>query len=211
MVSSYFQTRYDFHSERKRVWKAICEYLGNDIPPESSVLELGSGYCDFINNITAHKKIAVDADISSSKFCEKDVSFLNLKVTDIEFEENTFDLVFASNLFEHLTESELDSLIQKINIILKPKGRLIIIQPNYYYAFKVYWDDYTHRKAFSHVSLSDFLVSNGFKINKVEKKFLPYSFKSRFPKSYLLTKLYLYSFWHPFAKQMLVIAEKQNL
>ena len=131
-----------------------------------------------------------------------------MKVTDIEFEENTFDIVFSSNLFEHLREEELDSLIQKISKILKIKGKLIIIQPNYYYAYKEYWDDFTHRKAFSHVSLSDFLVSKGFKINRLEKKFLPYSFKSIFPKSYFLTKLYLLSFWHPFAKQMLIIAEK---
>lgn len=208
MVSNYFQTRYEFNVGRERVWKAICEYLSKYIPPESSVLDLGSGYCDFINNIRALNKVAIDMDLDSKKFCKKDVSFFNLKVTDIEFEENTFDIVFSSNLFEHLREEELDSLIQKISKILKIKGKLIIIQPNYYYAYKEYWDDFTHRKAFSHVSLSDFLVSKGFKINRLEKKFLPYSFKSIFPKSYFLTKLYLLSFWHPFAKQMLIIAEK---
>jgi hypothetical protein len=69
-----------------------------------------------------------------------------------------------------------------------------------------YWDDYTHKKAFSHVSLVDFLVANGFKIVRVEKRFIPFSLKSRLPKSYLLTKLYLMLPFRIFAKQMLVVA-----
>jgi cyclopropane fatty-acyl-phospholipid synthase-like methyltransferase len=210
MTSGYFQTRYEFNSDRKRVWKAICEYLSRYIPPDSSVLELGSGYCDFINNIVAKNRVAVDMDKNSGSYCDKSVSFLNIKATDIEFAEKTFNIVFASNLFEHLDEEELDTLIGKITKILKNNGKLIIIQPNYYYAYREYWDDYTHKKAFSHVSLSDYLASNGFNIRKIEKRFLPYSFKSRIPKSYILTKIYLLSFWHPLAKQMLIIAEKQD-
>ena len=63
MVSNYFQTRYEFNVGRERVWKAICEYLSKYIPPESSVLDLGSGYCDFINNIRALNKVAIDMDL----------------------------------------------------------------------------------------------------------------------------------------------------
>jgi hypothetical protein len=58
------------------------------------------------------------------------------------------------------------------------------------------------------VSLSDFLLSRGYKILALEKRFLPFSFKSRIPKSYLMTKLYLASFWRPFAGQMLVVAQR---
>jgi len=209
MNAGYFQTRYDYDPGRVKVWKAICSYLGKYIPPESTVLDLGSGYCDFINNITASKKVAVDADQNSGKYCGKDVSFINRKVTQLEFEDGTFDIVFASNLFEHLSDEELDISLNKINSILKHKGKLIIIQPNYYYAFREYWDDYTHKKAFSHISLADFLISKGFKVLRIEKRFLPYSFKSVFPKSHFLTKLYLKSFWRPFARQMMLIAQKQ--
>lgn len=208
MTSDYYQTRYTHNLGRKEVWKAICQYLSRYISPKSSVLEIGSGYCDFINNITAESKIAIDFDINSKQYCNPDVSFLHIKATEMEFEENLFDVVLASNLFEHLNETELVELTTKIYKCLKKKGKLILIQPNYYYAYRTYWDDYTHIKAFSHVSLSDFLTTNGFKVIKSEKKFLPFSFKSLLPKSYFLTKLYLKSFWRPFAKQMLIIAEK---
>jgi SAM-dependent methyltransferase len=208
MSSFYYQTRYTYDENRKNVWKAICRYLSEYISPQSTVLDIGSGYCDFINNIKAKGKIAIDADISSKKYCNSDVAFLNIKATEMEFEANSFDAVFASNLFEHLNEHDLDELTNKIYKCLKTNGKFFLIQPNYYYAYRKYWDDFTHIKAFSHVSLSDFLTSKGFKIKKLEKRFLPYSFKSIFPKSYFLTLLYLKSFWHPFAKQMLIIAEK---
>ena len=208
MTPDYFQSRYTFNKGREEVWKAICHYLRRYISPQSSVLEIGSGYCDFINNITAGSKVAIDIDFNSKQYCNPDVSFLHIKATEMEFEENYFDVVLASNLFEHLNDSDLAILTSKIYKSLKQRGKLILIQPNYYYAYRTYWDDYTHIKAFSHVSLPDFLITYGFKIVKTEKKFLPFSFKSLLPKSYFLTKLYLKSFWHPFAKQMLIIAEK---
>lgn len=208
MTPDYYQTRYTYNKSRKEVWKAISQHLSRYISPQSSVLEIGSGYCDFINNIVAKSKVAIDFDISSKQYCNPDVSFLHIKATEMEFEENCFDVVLASNLFEHMNESDLNELTTKIYKCLKHKGKLILIQPNYYYAYRTYWDDFTHIKAFSHVSLPDFLITKGFKILKTEKKFLPFSFKSILPKSYYLTKLYLKSFWRPFAKQMLIIAEK---
>jgi SAM-dependent methyltransferase len=209
MDSDYYKTRYSYNKSREKVWKAICGYLEKYITGHSAVLDLGSGYCDFINNIPASTKYAVDSDLSSKQYCGAGINFLNLNVTDIDFKENSFDVVFASNLLEHLNDADLDTLIKKVFLCLREKGRIILIQPNYYYSYRNYWDDFTHVKAFSHQSLSDYLIAKGFKIIKVEKKFLPFSFKSILPKSYFLTKLYLNFFWHPFAKQMLIVAEKQ--
>lgn len=208
MTPDYFQTRYTFNKGRKEVWKAICQYLSRYIPLQSSVLEIGSGYCDFINNINARSKVAIDIDENSKQYCDPTITFLNIKATEMEFSENSFDVVLASNLFEHLNDSDLEILTSKIYKSLKQEGKLILIQPNYYYAYRTYWDDFTHIKAFSHISLTDFLITRGFKIVITEKKFLPFSFKSVLPKSYYITKLYLKSFWRPFAKQMLIIAEK---
>jgi len=208
MTSEYYHTRYSHNKDRNKVWKAICRYLSKYIPSESLVLDLGSGYCDFINNVSAAKKIAIDADDSSRQYCNPDVSFLNINATDMDFDEQSLDVVFASNLLEHLEDSDLDELMNKIFLSLKKTGKLILIQPNYFYAYRNYWDDFTHKKAFSHTSLSDFLKAKGFKIIKLEKRFLPFSFKSILPKSYILTLFYLNFFWHPFAKQMLIIAQK---
>jgi len=113
------------------------------------------------------------------------------------------DLLFTSNLLEHLTDSDLDSAISEFKRVLKVGGVIITMQPNYYYAYREYFDDYTHKKVFSHESLVDWFMANGFSLVSIEKRFLPFSLKSRLPKSYWLTKLYLLSFYRPFAKQML--------
>src|SRR5262249_18445885 len=94
--------------------------------------------------------------------------------------------------------------------VLKPGGRLILIQPNFRYCYKQYFDDYTHVRIFTHVGLSDLLRAYGFLISKVVPRFLPFSMKSKMPKSPFLVRFYLRSPIKPFAGQMLIVAEKPN-
>ena len=209
MYPSYFKTRYSFDRNRHRVWKAICDYLQDVIPSNGTVLEIGAGYCDFINQIKAARKYAYDVNPAVASFCAPEVQFLRGDVgTPFDLPHHSVDVVMASNLLEHLSDQQCAALFDRLDDLLKEKGKVILIQPNYYYCYRQYWDDFTHTKAFSHVSLSDFLQSKGYKIIRLEKKFLPFSFKSLLPKSYWVTKLYLKSFWRPLAKQMLIVAER---
>jgi ubiquinone/menaquinone biosynthesis C-methylase UbiE len=210
-MNNYYETRYTFDADRTKVWRAICQYLQKYIKNGDTVLELGCGYADFINQIRAKRKIAIDINISSKKHCNKDVEFILSSVTSqLSIEEESINAVFASNLLEHLSIEEVKTLLLKIRNMLNYGGRLIIIQPNYKYSYKDYWDDYTHITPFTHISLTDLIGSSGFNIILTKKKFLPFTFKSIFPKSYLLTKIYLALPVKPFAKQMLIIAGKNE-
>lgn len=209
-MSEYYETRYTFDSGRTKVWKAITEFLQRYVRAEDdSVLDMGAGYCDFINNIKARKKFAVDMNPGASKYCQEGVEFYCASVSDLGvLKPNSVDVLFASNLLEHLDDLELASAVKEFNKVLKQGSRVILMQPNFRYAYKEYFDDYTHKKVFTHVSLSDYFLANGFEIVKVYPKFLPFSLKSRLPKSYILTKLYLHSLYKPMAKQMLLIFKK---
>jgi len=210
MENRYFQSRYSFNKRRTKVWRAICEYAQRFVDTQGAILDLGAGYCDFINNITAKQKIAVDFNSESGKYCNENVRFHCSSIEKMEFiPDHTIDAVFMSNLLEHLENEQLKKTFQEIGRVTKAHARLIILQPNYRYCFKNYFDDYTHVKAYSHISLCDFLISAGYDIVRVEKRFLPFSFKSCLPISYYLTKLYLALPWKPFAKQMLIVAEKR--
>ena len=210
MENRYFQSRYSFNKRRPKVSRAICEYAQRFVDTQGAILDLGAGYCDFINNITAKQKIAVDFNSESGKYCNENVRFHCSSIEKMEFiPDHTIDAVFMSNLLEHLENEQLKKTFQEIGRVTKAHARLIILQPNYRYCFKNYFDDYTHVKAYSHISLCDFLSSVGYDIKRVEKRFLPFSFKSRLPISYYLTKLYLALPWKPFAKQMLIVAEKR--
>lgn len=209
MNSSYFETRYAPHPARQRVWKAICEYLQKFIEPSSAVMDVGAGYCDFINQIQARRKYAVDINSDVAQWCGSDVHFIHAaRIESIDLPPQSIDVAIVSNLLEHLPPEQCSKLFDCFDQLLTATGKVIVIQPNYFYCYRKYWDDFTHVRAFSDVSLKDFLLSRGYKILAGEKRFLPFSLKSHLPKSYWLTKLYLSSFWRPLAGQMLVVAQR---
>ena len=209
-TTKYYETRFGFDKNRYKVWKAINEYLQNFIPNNATILDIGCGYGDFINGIVGKEKFAIDLNSENHKYIDsQSVVFICQSVLEeFNIPENSVDVIFASNLLEHFDDSELKLIVKNLHKKLKKGGKVILIQPNIFYAYKEYWDDYTHKKAFSHISLSDFLTSNEFEVQYVLKKFLPFSMKSILPKSYFLTRIYLKSPFKPLAKQMLIIAQK---
>jgi 2-polyprenyl-3-methyl-5-hydroxy-6-metoxy-1,4-benzoquinol methylase len=211
--NNYYQSRYTYDKKRTKVWKAICKYIEKFIARTQdkslSVADIGAGYCDFINNITADKKFAIDTNNDSEKFCSQEVIFYS-SIENFAKEGNIVDVIFMSNLLEHLNDRDCHELFINVKSVLRDNGQIIIIQPNYYYSYRKYWDDYTHIKAYSHISLADLLTSYDFKIVHLEKRFLPFTMKSLLPKTYFLTRLYLSFSFRPFAKQMLLIARKNE-
>lgn len=121
-------------------------------------------------------------------------------------EEGTIDFAFASNLFEHLTKTDFACVLQMLRRKLATGGTLNILQPNYRYAYREYFDDYTHTSVFSHISLSDFLRANGFDVLEMCPRFLPLTVNSQLPVSPWLIRAYLASPIKPLAKQMLIRA-----
>ena len=209
MDASYFAARYKPHPDRGRVWKAITEYLQKFIRPATTIADIGAGYCDFINQIRATTRYAVDTNPEVAGLVAAGVKFVPATaIEDIALPTHSLDVVLMSNILEHLSHDRCDRLFDRLEHLLTPNGRVIVIQPNYFYCYRRYWDDFTHVRAFSHVSLRDFLISRGYRIVMMEKRFLPFSFESPLPKSYWLTKLYLASFWRPLAGQMLVVAQR---
>jgi SAM-dependent methyltransferase len=203
----YFETRLSFEPKRDAIWAVIVEYLQRYIPRDASVLELGAGYCSFINHVEAREKHALDRSAIIEKYADASVT---THISDCDrlnhFETSKFDVAFSSFLFEHLTRTKLNHVLTQLRRILKPGGVLITLLPNFKYISRHYFDDYTHVQIFSHISFSDYLVSRGFHIHTVQGRFLPYSFKSRLPQSPFLTRLYLSLPFRPLAGNMLVVA-----
>ena len=207
--ASYFASRLPHDAARERLWAVLCKYLQKDIPASSRVLELGGGYCNFINNIRASEKHVVDTygkigDYAAAGVATHVQSCANLDNLPAEY----FDVVFASNLFEHLTRDEMSATLSAVRRVLRDGGRLFVIQPNFKYSHRDYFDDYTHLQIYTHVGLKDLLEVSGFRVERVVPRFLPLSLKSRLPKWPWLLRLYLASPWRPFAGQMYFVSRK---
>lgn len=207
----YFETRLSYEPKRDAIWAVIVEYLQRFIPPNATVLELGAGYCSFINHVQAAQKHALDQSDIIEQYADASVTTHILDCSHLQvFETSMFDTVFSSFLFEHLTREKLDNVITQIRRVLKTNGVLITLLPNFKYIARHYFDDYTHVQIFSHLSFADYITSKGLKVTEVQGRFLPYSFKSRLPQSALLTKLYLALPFRPLAGNMLVVATNPN-
>jgi SAM-dependent methyltransferase len=193
------------------VWKVVAEHLGSWVPAGADVLEIGAGYCDWINNVRAARRVAADIWPEVSRFAAAGVEPRVLDVsTDLHaFGAGAFDVVLASNILEHFVPDVAAKVVSDVFSLLRPRGRFIVIQPNFRYAWRRYFDDYTHRTAFTHVSLAALLRSRGFAIEVVMPRFLPYSMRdARVPIAPWLVRAYLRSPIKPMAGQMLIVASR---
>ena len=205
----YFASRLPYDPAREVLWRVLCAYLEKDFPKDAAVLELGGGYCHFINNVKASQKHVVDLFPALAANAGPGVTAHIQSCTNLDiFPEGSFDAVFASNLFEHLTRDELNDTLASTWGVLRENGKLLIIQPNFKYCYRSYFDDYTHVQIFTEASLQDLLAASGFHPEKVVARFLPFSLKSSGPKWPWLLRLYLALPFRPFAGQMYIVARK---
>ena len=205
---TYFETRLEHDPRREVLWRTLClHYFADLISPSDCVLELGAGYGHFVNNVTARRRIALDTWKGFIDYLQPGIESRVGDVSDLSFLAPTsVNFAFASNLFEHITQVEFSSVLRQLGNVLAENGTLNILQPNYYYAYREYFDDYTHRTVYSHTSLCDFLEANGYRVIECKPRFLPLTVKSRLPVSASLIRLYLYSPWKVAGKQMFVRA-----
>jgi len=197
---------------RAVVWRVVAEHLAPWVPRDARVLEIGAGYCEWINHVAGVRRVAVDIWPEVARYARPGVE---ARVLDVSRDLPTlgtavFDVVLASNILEHFEPGVAASVVDDIGRVLDAGGRLLIIQPNFRYAARHYFDDYTHRSVFTDVSLPNLLRAHGFAIDRVEPRFLPYSMRgTKLPIRPWTVRAYLRSPLKPMAGQMLVIARRE--
>ena len=90
---------------KARLWRTLCDaFFSRYVPADGTVLDIGAGYCEFINNVRAARRIAVDLNPDTAKAAaeEVEVSPLPLERLGEVVAPESVDLAFASNVFEHL-------------------------------------------------------------------------------------------------------------
>lgn len=200
-------------ASKKRIWQVLCEqYFSRFVPANARVVDIGAGYCEFINHIPAADKIAIDLNPDTVRFAAPGVKVIHESCTNApSIATSSVDVVFMSNFLEHLPSKEvvLDTL-RECARMLRPGGRAIILQPNIRFLYDEYWDYFDHHTALSDRSLVEGVSLAGLDAEVVVPKFLPYTTKSRLPQAPWLVSLYLRFplAWSVLGKQALVVARK---
>ncbi len=198
---------------RADVWRTLAHfYFHRWVKPTDAVLDVGAGYCEFINSVVAARKYALDSNPAGAGKADPDVTVLSEDATrPWSLPSESVDVIFSSNFFEHLsTKQDLARCLTEAHRVLRPQGLVIAVGPNIRFCYDVYWDFVDHHLALSDRSMLEALEVAGFQREFVIPRFLPFTMSDRVPHRPFLVRLYLrlplaQRLW---GKQFLVIARK---
>lgn len=180
-------------ASRDAVWRVLCNnYFQRWVSSTDTVVEVAAGYCYFINNITAAHKIAVDLNPDVERLADPSVeTFVGSAAEMTGVASASADVVFVSNFFEHLPRHVILEVLRETRRVLKPTGRLLILQPNIRFCAKDYWQFFDHVTALDDRSLAEALGLTGFDVELNVPRFIPFTMKSRLPSGTAFVRLYL--------------------
>ena len=163
-------------TKKNLAWKLVCKVMYQRyVGTADVVLDVASGHGEFINNLYAGKKMALDLNPEAKTYLNSDIIFYNTNAFDIGNIFGDLDVILAANFLEHLPDKiALDRFLELAFSVLKPGGRMLIVGPNLRYVPGKYWDYYDHHIGLTHFSLMEALQLQGFKIMKCIDKFLPH-------------------------------------
>ncbi|CAA0088130.1 27-O-demethylrifamycin SV methyltransferase [Halioglobus japonicus] len=196
---------------RNALWAVLCnDFFQRYIDRQSVVFDLGCGWGEFSNNISASKKYAMDMNPDAAARLNDDVELFSQDCSQPwPLADASLDVVFTSNFLEHLPDkAHVEATVAELKRCLKPGGLLIAIGPNVRLLPGAYWDFWDHHVHISDRSLAELLSMNGFEVTEREAAFLPYTMSDGKQPNLLLVKLYIKFrlFWKLFGKQFLVVA-----
>jgi hypothetical protein len=94
--------------------------------------------------------------------------------------------------------------------VTEPGGRIVIMGPNFRFTRREYFDCADHTLVFTHTAIAEHLYAAGFEPERIEPRFLPFSFRGKLPPRRDLTRRYLRTpaAWRVLGKQFLVVGRR---
>jgi len=207
-----YERRFDAqYAYRNGVWRVLtADFFQQFISPSSVVMDLGCGYGQFINNIRARSKYALDLNPRSRACVDSEVSLFEQDCAKRwPLEDKSLDVVFTSNFLEHLANKDLvRQTLQEARRCTKDDGQIICLGPNIRYVPGAYWDFWDHHVALSDRTVSEALELSGYKVRMRVPRFVPYTMAEGPQIPLLLVKLYVHLpfLWPIVGRQFLIIA-----
>src|SRR6266536_4103606 len=97
ILKRQYQLRFgNFEEYRRDVWRILCtDFFAKYIHKRSTILDIGAGWGEFINNIDAARKLAMDLNAETKDRLSSKVDILQQDCSQKwQIESGTLDLVF---------------------------------------------------------------------------------------------------------------------
>lgn len=220
MRSVDYQRLYEYRfsgidqDSRKAVWAEIARYVHGRLGAPQRILDPAAGRCEFINAVPAPERWAVDRVAYAEQHARPGTRVIVSEIMEADLPLAYFDAVWVSNFLEHLpTQEHLAAFLERMRGCVSPGGAIAIMGPNFRYCADQYFDCADHTLALTHVAVAEHVYAAGFEVADIVPRFLPYSFRGRFPPSPALTRRYLRTpaAWRILGKQFLVIGRRPEV
>lgn len=215
-LEAIYRNRFDEQdlANKRTLWAVLVnDFFQRYVPESGTVVDLGAGSCEFINEVRAARRVAVDLNPDTAARAGDGVEVLATRSDDLaSLGDATVDVVFTSNFFEHLpTKHDLMRTLDECHRITRREGRIVVLMPNVRYLAGRYWDYLDHHLPLTHLSVGEALELAGYEVEEQVGRFLPYTVKdARFPVRPWMIRAYLRLplAWRFLGRQMLVVARK---
>ena len=159
------------------LWQVLCQrFLQRYVRDDDVVLDIGPGFGEFLAHIRCGRRIAADIEKLSGRQLPPGTEEVITPSHQLSqhVAASSVDVVFCSNFFEHLPDKPTFlQTLSEIRSVLRPGGRLLVLQPNIRLIGGAYWDFIDHHLPLTDRSLVEACESIGFEIVEVIPRFLP--------------------------------------
>ena len=215
LLPELYEARFDEReiSAKDAVWREIVRFLQRYVDSGAPLLDIACDRGHFVRWVTAGERWATDIrDMRDA--LPPDIRFVQSSGLELGtiLPAGHFGTIFMSNYLEHLDSS--DAVIDQMRVaatLLRPGGRVIVLQPNIRLVGSRYWDFIDHRVALTERSLLEAAELAGLGTVDLITRFLPYSTKGRLPTAPALVRGYLgfRPAWSLLGKQTLYVGSRR--
>lgn len=189
-----FENFYWWHVGRRDIIKSLLSMVFSE--KNIQILDVGCGCGGNFKMLSQFGKvIGLDKSPEAIKFCQKrgfNNCFLG-EAEDINFPDQSFDMVVALDLLEHLDDD--NKALKEFYRVLKKGGYVLITAPAYQFLWSEHDEILEHKRRYSLSDLNKRICRANFNVVK---------------KSYFITFTFLFIFTYRFFQKLFLKGEKKQ-
>lgn len=168
LTISYNKNKKPFTAYPQQMVKYLISKFS--IQKGKKLLDIGCGRCEFLNafienGIDGYGLDSCDSAKTYDKYSKVKLESIGDK--PLSFEDETFDVIYSKSVIEHFPSANV--FMDEVLRLLKPGGLLITMTPDWETSYKLFYDDLTHYRPYTIISLSSLYAYNNLKNINVEQ------------------------------------------